>query len=138
MEPLRKKIKLEHPSLFNCEVNDQSGFYILNIKTKENVNFFVLEKLKSIFGYDFNLFTKTSMSARYYIESICEYRLEASKYDNEQFEDPVATWIFFLPYGYIHRKEDICYCREEDFNLLPCQELVAKYPRSYIKLNSNL
>ena len=134
MEPLRKKIKLEHPSMFGCDVNTQSGFYILNIKTKDTISFFVLEKLKTECKYNFNLFQKTAMSSKFYIESSCEYRIEAKDYNNnEQFEDPVATWMFFLPYGYIHRQTEIYYCREEDFNCLSCQELIQKYPQSYIK-----
>lgn len=128
----RKRIKFElHSSLSKCEENIESGFYILNIKTKNNTNFYVLEKLIAPFHYNLNLFEKTWMSTKYNIESVSEYRVQACEYNSTQFEDPVATWIFYLPYGFVNNNDEIGYVPEKDFKTLNVVELKLKYPKSY-------
>jgi hypothetical protein len=131
----RRRLDEYHPSLSKCEENIESGFYILNIKTKHNTNFFVLEKLTTPFNYNLDLFKKTWMSSKYNIESVCEYKLEACNYNSHQFEDPVATWIFYLPYGFVNNEDEIGYCPEKDFNTLNYVELKLKYPKSFFSFN---
>lgn len=125
-----KRVKFDlHSSLSKCEENIESGFYIFNIKSKGGINFFVLEKSQS--EYNLDLFKKTWISDRYNIESVCEYKLEARYYNSNQFEDPVATWIFYLPYGFINNDDEIGYCKEKDFKSLSHNELQLKYPKSF-------